>query len=574
MSVLAALQATKNLHDVATLLRVKPASLSYILYKLPTSKKYKNFKVPKSGGGIRSIDAPSDELKLLQSRLSDLLQTCHFEIQAGKRDLISHGFRRERSILTNAAIHRHRRFVFNLDLKDFFGSINFGRVRGFFIKNKHFHLSDKAATVLAQIACLDGKLPQGSPCSPIISNLVCHILDIRLVNLAAAVGCTYSRYADDLTFSTNRKDFPVEIAVPRSSTSDHDWMVGAELYRRIINCGFDVNQKKVRMQYRDSRQEVTGLVVNRRINVRREYRHNARAMVHNLLETGGFTLPTLSLDPAGNSVRGTANGGMDQLHGILGFIHSVDEKNGVGVSLKLKQIYRDFLFFKEFFSAQRPVLVFEGKTDVVYLTHAIRSTAGAHPTLAVKRADGSIDIKIRRFQSYHSRVGEVLGLKGGSDHLKTFIQGYRNACKKSRASGMTSPVVVVIDNDEGSKGIYGVIKEIKGSPPAKTAPFIHVTHNLYVVATPLLAGGNPSQIEDCFDSATLAKSLAGKMLSLDNNYDKSIYYGKADFAYKVVEPNASTISFSGFSALLTNIEDAIKDYSTKLVAPGTGTSSP
>ena len=102
-----------------------------------------------------------------------------------------------------------RRWVFNLDLEDFFPSINFGRVRGFLLKNRDFRAeSEHRATVISQIACHENSLPQGSPCSPVISNLVAHLLDMRLVRLASSVGCTYSRYADDLTFSTNKKIFP------------------------------------------------------------------------------------------------------------------------------------------------------------------------------------------------------------------------------------------------------------------------------------------------------------------------------------------------------------------------------
>ena len=116
--------------------------------------------------------------------------------------------------MTNAYIHKRRRYVLNLDLEDFFPSFNFGRVRGFFIKDKHFALHERVETIIAQIACHDNELPQGSPCSPVISNLIAHLLDVRLARLAKAHKCTYSRYADDITFSTNRKEFPSDLAAP------------------------------------------------------------------------------------------------------------------------------------------------------------------------------------------------------------------------------------------------------------------------------------------------------------------------------------------------------------------------
>ena len=197
MNRLTQLKAASSLNDVADLLGYKPQSVSYILYKLREDQKYTTFEIPKKSGGQRTINKPVDKLKGLQRKVSDLLQDCIDEINAARnlKDRAAHGFKRKRSIKSNARQHRHRRWVFNIDLEDFFPSINFGRVRGFFIKNRDFKLHEKVATVLAQIACQGDVLPQGSPCSPVISNLVTHLLDMRLVKLAQDVGCTYSRYA-------------------------------------------------------------------------------------------------------------------------------------------------------------------------------------------------------------------------------------------------------------------------------------------------------------------------------------------------------------------------------------------
>jgi RNA-directed DNA polymerase len=210
------LRAAKSLSDLAILLNFTPKGLGYVLYKTPANARYRIFDIPKSGGGVRTIQAPQPQLRLLQSRLADVLVDCSDEIEAKTPDrrLVTHGFQKGRSILTNAKAHRKRRYVLNLDLKDFFGTINFGRVRGFFIADRNFTLDPKVATVIAQIACHDNALPQGAPSSPAISNLIGHILDARLIRLARDCDCTYTRYVDDLTFSTNRRDFPVNSPGP------------------------------------------------------------------------------------------------------------------------------------------------------------------------------------------------------------------------------------------------------------------------------------------------------------------------------------------------------------------------
>lgn len=123
MSQLTALKAATTLHHVAALLGFKPSALSYLLYVRPEATKYKTFDIPKRAGGTRKIAAPVHELKLLQRRLADLLQNCCDEInKANKRsdddehpDRISHGFKRKRSIVTNARRHRNKKFVFNLN---------------------------------------------------------------------------------------------------------------------------------------------------------------------------------------------------------------------------------------------------------------------------------------------------------------------------------------------------------------------------------------------------------------------------------------------------------------------------
>jgi len=172
--------------------------------------------------------------------------------------------------------------VLNIDLSDFFPSINFGRVRGLFM---HFpyNIPEGAATVLAQLCCHDNQLPQGAPTSPVVSNMICARLDSQLRLLAKENRCMFSRYADDLSFSTTLRDFPPNIA---AIDSDGSVTIGSDLSSVITSNGFEVNLSKVRLQSRHQRQEVTGLVANVFPNVPRTFVREVRAMLNDWTKNG------------------------------------------------------------------------------------------------------------------------------------------------------------------------------------------------------------------------------------------------------------------------------------------------
>jgi RNA-directed DNA polymerase len=580
MSRLATLKAATSLSDLAKLLGFKPKAVSYILYKQPEATKYTTFQTPKRNGGQRTIHAPSDHLKLLQRHLSVLLQDCVDEINTAtqRKDRTAHGFKRNRSIITNARQHRHRRWVFNLDLEDFFPSIHFGRVRGFLLKNRDFALHEKVATVIAQIACHENSLPQGSPCSPVISNLVANLLDMRLVKLASEAGCTYSRYADDLTFSTNKKAFPTAIAVPDGAEGAvaQMWLPGEALRKVIERTGFQINAAKTHLMYRSSRQSVTGLVVNEKINVRWEYRRNVRAMVHSLVKTGKFDLfgVTQKEETAALEKR---PGTLNELHGRLGFIDSIEVYNRTKTpdyspdKSPSEKSYHDFLVYSLFYAATMPIIICEGKTDNIYLTHAIRSLAEEFPDLAVVMPDKKIKLNVRLFKHGRSSTTRLLGFgDGGSSRLSEFINMYKATTKRFTAPALANPVIMLYDNDLGSDSIKNTIKNVAKVSPTGKEQFVHVLKNLYAVATPIVGDARTSMIEDFFAPAIKATVVDGKIFHTEKSFDPAKHYGKVVFAHRVVRPKADTIDFSGFRPLLSNLVAAIHKHRMFIVSQTTG----
>ena len=584
MSRLQSLRAASNLNDVAALLQFKPKYLAYILYKMPDAAKFQVFKIAKRSGGFREIHAPCPELKLLQRNLSDLLQDCIDEINAKRkfRDQLAHGFKRGRSIITNAAKHLKRQHVFNIDLEDFFGTINFGRVRGFLIKDANLMLHPAVATVLAQIACYGKGLPQGSPCSPVISNLVGHVLDVQLCRLAAKHGCTYSRYADDMSFSTNKPDFPSDIAhlVPGKT---HEWEVGSRLENAVSKVGFTINKQKTRMQYEGSRQDVTGLVVNRKVNIRADYRRALRAMAHRLFNTGKFQFIKRVVDANGALTPMAIEGTIEQFHGMIGHIDRVDchnknreeerdpgnsrAKDAAEAALRSKQrLYRRFLLFKDFYMAQRPVIVCEGKTDNVYLLHAIKHLAAKFPKLAGVSSNDKVTLIVRILRTFESSAGRILHLSNGWSGLKGLIESYVLELQRFKAPGLDHAVILLVDNDSAVDPIFNAIKKATGKTPSKADGHVHVAGNMYVVLTPLKNGATQSEIEDCFDDSILKLNLGGKTFKSDSKADSSHHFGKHILSQYVRE-HAATIDFTGFSGVLDAITAAIEGHEKKTAEP-------
>ncbi len=260
----------QSAEEIAARLGVSKRELRREIY---ASGRYESFEIPKRTGGVRRIDSPTGFTREAQYALLPLLVERHRPHPA------SHAFIEGRSVLTNARPHIGQRLVLNIDLEGFFPSVNFGRVRGLFMA-KPFLMSAEAATICAQICCYENGLPQGAPTSPVLSNYIASALDRRLSRLAREHGLRYSRYADDITYSTARTEFPQAIVRWSGEPANAPAAVGDAVQAAIEASGFRVNEKKVRVQHRRVRQSVTGLTVNARPNVDRRRLGRIRAMIH------------------------------------------------------------------------------------------------------------------------------------------------------------------------------------------------------------------------------------------------------------------------------------------------------
>jgi RNA-directed DNA polymerase len=589
MSSLERLKSATSRKDLAELLGYTSKSLAYILYKIKDGEKYTEFSIPKKNGGVRQIKAPIDQLKKLQRRLANLLNQCFDEInKKGKqKKSISHGFRKKHSIITNANKHKNKRHVFNIDLQDFFPSIHFGRVQGFFLKNENFLLEPEVATTIAQIACHEKVLPQGSPCSPIISNLIGHLLDIRMVYLAKKAKCTYSRYADDLTFSTNKKDFSPKIAV-KVEGNGNEWIPGKTLEKEIGKVDFRINQNKVSMQNKTNRQLATGLIVNEKVNTKREYYKKTRSMCHSLFETGTFYIEKKVSDESEKLEEvATANrkkfeseekklvepesvefvtGTINQLEGILSFIYHIKKRHDTRKfttkrygPAAISKLYRQFLFYKHFFSLELPIIICEGKTDIIYLRCALRQLIGKFPEFIEKNKEG-YKFKIR-FLNFSTNFKEVFSISEGTPGLASLIEFYQQYMKPFKVAGKKQPVMMLVDNDDGAKDIKGKLKD-----KDFTKPFIYHLENLYIVPVPLTGGGAKAAIEDLFEKSVLDTLVDGKTFNRNDKIDPGKEYGKIVFAKKVVDAEQDKINFSGFEHILYRFKSVITDYNDKMAA--------
>jgi len=334
------LPITQDVVGLATTLSTTVNELRFLSFQRSVYKKshYMHYTIPKKAAGLRKISAPMPRLKKVQRAILDELL---IKLENSNE---AHGFITKRSIVTNANPHVGAEVVINMDLKDFFPSINHNRVYGLF---KYLGYSDQISTILALICTqpsgekvkLHGEefyinstsrvLPQGAPTSPAITNIICRKMDARLLGIAKSLGLKYTRYADDLTFSG-----PASV---RRDLNKLFWRVKGV----VKSEGFALHPKKTKIMSNGNRKEVTGVVVNEKPAVSRKKLKAFRALLYQIEKDG----------PKGKH-WGSGPDLMESILGYARFIYMVDPAKGKKFLAQVKAIRSKYkpkkakLFFK------------------------------------------------------------------------------------------------------------------------------------------------------------------------------------------------------------------------------------
>ena len=223
---------------------------------------YHSMLIPKKTGDYRIISKPSVNLKIIQRWILDnILYTQHTHFA-------SYGFEKNKSVKENAALHLNKKVVFSVDIEDFFTSIKEDDVLTIFQKLGY---TEELSEILKDLCCFNGFLPQGAPTSPYLSNLYCFELDKEMYELCRRNELIYSRYADDITMS--------------GDNIDKDYIL-FQLKIILDKYRFTLKHEKTHISYSGKRQLVTGILVNDKLNVSKEYRNNLRQEMYYLNKYG------------------------------------------------------------------------------------------------------------------------------------------------------------------------------------------------------------------------------------------------------------------------------------------------
>lgn len=335
----------------------------------------------------------------------------------------------------------------------------------------------------------------------------------------------------------------------------------SEVYAVIEKSGFKVNHNKTRISYRDSRQEVTGLVVNNKISVKREYYKKTRSMLDHLYR---------GIPVEHNGVELTQK----QIEGRLAFINQIDWYNNIqenrkkshqnGLNARERQ-YQQFLFFKYFFNSEKPTIVTEGKTDIIYVRAALQNLYTKYPKLIKKKEDGSFEYSIS-FLNRTKRLKFFLGIhQDGANMMKNIYNGYTGKNNFPNLFESLSkhklrprnPIILLFDNEtKSNRPLKDFLNYTHKS--LETNIVLHLVQILYLVTIPLVKEKQECEIEDLFDDEVLSHEIDGKTFDRKGNKGNK-YYSKQIFASYIAK-NMHSIDFKVFIPLLDAINQIITEF--------------
>ncbi|TLQ03512.1 RNA-directed DNA polymerase [Pediococcus stilesii] len=530
---------------------------------------YTEFTIPKKyGTGVRTISAPLGDLKQIQQIIKKLIENeltyCNYTF--GK---YNQAFQKNKSIFTNAQIHRNKKYIIHLDLKDFFSSIHFGRISGYLQKNSKFRLTKDMASFIANLCCYNGMLPQGAPTSPIISNLLGESLDRKLLKISKTYHLTYSRYADDLVFSTNDEKI---IAQKLSELIE-------VISTSVKKSGFQLNWDKLNFMGPDVRHLVTGLSNNKRVSSTIDFYKNTRSMALNFYVKNSFYAGKHFYN--GYTIRNQQRS-MQVLEGRYAFINNIESQNrrlyenhlsGAEYHAITPQDFKDrhnlikakkhdepsfsgkelsysrFIFFKKFLFGNNISVFTEGKTDPRYIQAAMRAL------------NSDIQLEVTSFQTesdLNTQFSKMFNLTQGGTSLKRIIDLYKGTNyqygKRALSAyynyfdldnskikfvpmkpcillldfellGPTSPLQTIINRLMGArKNSYTIDSKENIQKNLKEKGFYYIFDNLYIVTT---IGSNDTEnqknraIEDYFPKEFLADIYKDGTTCFENAENKS-----------------------------------------------------
>jgi len=505
------LKSASNVYDLAGILNVETQFLTRVMYSRPYRARYTTFSIPKKNGGSRLITAPDKKLSEIQKRLADVLYDCRTQIAKTEAGSIasSYGFEKNKAPIHNARKHIGRRYVLNFDLKDFFPSIHIGRVKGFLINDRNFSLNEDVALLISQIACHEGSLPQGSPLSPIIANMVAQILDRRLRKFANIARCSYTRYVDDITFSTNLREFPKDVA----EFTKGNWQIGTPLEKVIKRAGYQINHQKTRMQQSHQRQMVTGLTVNSKPMPNIDYRKRTRAMCDKLFNEGCYRIGVEEFNISKKPKH------IKPIKGRIGYISHISRQSkpdGAG-ELSVEKLQKKFVYFESFVLREKAIIIPEGITDRLYLKMAIR-----HKELIPKSLiESDKKLKFQIFNPTRSKR-DYLKIGDGAQQIKNFMFNYLDRKQSYKFYPGNSAIIGLLDSDKEGNGVFKVLeKQFNSKRLSKSS--LYLGENLYVVS--LNHNGEDKEIENYFPYKLLEKKIDNRTFELisenDDTYSKN-----------------------------------------------------